>query len=435
MSNELALNISQALALPSYLQGAELNVSTALLATAGMGGNRIGLKGNRFRQIVNGKEEGVWDENYLDVIIIGAVPSISRIYYEGTYQQDVKAAPTCYSADGIAPPDDVKAKQSTKCEICPKNQKGSKIVNGQKLKACSYFQRLVIMLAGDPEGVKYTVDVKAMGIFGESHSNVNKYNIRDYTKLLANRGADVATLVTRLSFDTDESVPKLLFQPHRFITEEEYEVVRASIGTPELENMLKINMTTVDLSGEVDAVEEVVEERAQEATEQVQEVAMASPTKSAEGLTMTEKANGATYDQFVAEGWSDEDMIAEGYAHAPKPVVPKPAPKPVTPPKPAASTAPAKPAQAAPVSTQRRAPGRPPAQAAAKPASAPAPAQKPAAAPAPKPATGAAKPVPTINKGVPVPSSKPAAAPVAAATTVQETSTDAEVEDILASLT
>jgi hypothetical protein len=436
MSQELALNISQALQLPTYLQGADLGVSTALLATAGLGGNRIGLKGNRFRQIVNGKEEGVWDENYLDVIIIGAVPHISRIFYEGTYQQDVKAAPTCYSADGIAPPDDVKAKQSTKCEICPKNQKGSKIVNGQKLKACAYFQRLVVMLAGDMEGIKYTVDVKAMGIFGESHANVNKYNIRDYTKLLANRGADVATLVTRLSFDTDQSVPKLLFQPQRFITAEEYEVVKNSIGTPELDNMLKINMTTVDLSGEVDAEETAVEARAEETTEQVQEIADATPTHSAQGLTMTAKADGVTYDEFVKEGWTDEDMIAEGYAEAPKPVVPpKPAaptppPKPVAPKPAAASTAPAKPAATAAQQPVKRGPGRPPAttQAAPKPAAAAAPApQKPAAQAAPKPAPRPA--VPTVQKGVPMPT-----ATQAASAPVTETTNDDEVNAILASL-
>lgn len=433
-SQELALNLNQALQLPAHLQGTELNVSAGLLATVGMGGNRIGLKGNRFRQIINGKEEGVWDENYLDVIIIGAVPHISRVFYEGVYQQDVKTAPTCYSADGVAPPDDVKNKQSTKCDICPQNQKGSKIVNGQKLKACAYFQRLVIMLAGDPEGVKYTLDVKAMGIFGESHANVNKFNIRDYTKLLANRGADVATLVTRLSFDTDESVPKLLFAPQRFINAEELEVVQASVGTPELENMLKINMTTVDFSGEV--TEETPtdgETQPAEAVEQVQEVAV-TPSASQSGLTMTDKANGITYQDFVNGGWSDEEMIAEGYAVAPKPVVPKPTPAPPKPAAPAKPIAPAKPAAPAPQQPVKRGPGRPPgtAQQAAKPAPAAAPAQQKAQpTPAPKPAPRPA--VPTVNKNVPMPS---ASAPVAGtATTVTETTNDAEVDAILANLT
>ena len=412
MSNELILGGTNGgmLALPSYLQGSDLNVSAGLLATAGQGGNRIGLKGNRFRIVVNGKEESIVEENHLDVVILGAVPHISRIFYEGVYVQDEKASPTCYSADGVAPPDDVKAKQSNKCDICPQNQKGSKIVNGVKIKACGFFQRLIVMIAGDPDGLEFQLDVKSMGIFGESMPEVNKFNIRDYTKLLSNRGADVAQIVTRLTFDTNSSVPKLLFSPARFVSESEYALVSEKVNSDVVKGMLKINMTTVDLAGEVDMPAGSGEAAREQVVEQAVAVAATpTPVKQA-AITLTDKAGDVTYADFVEAGWDDEALIAEGYATRPAP------PKPVTP---AAPPKPAAPATPAPTG-QRRAPGRPAGSvnrtgagtAAATPAT-PAPQRVPA-------------PAPTVTRTHPV--------PAPADTTVQETTSDSEVDDILASL-
>lgn len=415
MSNELIIGGNSALALPDYLQGSNLGVSEGLLATMGAGGNRISLKGNRFRQIVNGKEEAIWDTNYADFIVLGAVPAVSRIFYEGAYNADVKAAPTCYSPDGIAPPDDVKNKQSNKCETCPQNVKGSKIINGNAIKACSYFQRLIVMVAGDAEGIAYQLDVKSMGIFGESHAAQNKYNIRDYTKLLVNRGVDIAQVVTRISFDTDSSVPKLLFTASRYIEREEFELVSTKVHSEEVKRMLQINMSTIDLSGEVDAdtPEPTGTAAAQQESKPAKTVSSlpsnqepAPPQPVTKGpLVMTDKAE-FTYDEYVASGWADEDLVAEGYATRPAP------PKAAPPPPKAAPAAPPAP---------KRGPGRPPS--AAKTDAAPAAASsKPTPSPAPTPAP---RPVPTVSKAHPVPSE---------AEPVQETTSDAEVESILAGL-
>lgn len=428
MSTDLILNVDQPLTLPSYLQGTDFKVSDGLLATIGQGGNRIGLKGNRFRQVINGKEEGVWDENYLDVIILGAVPAISRVYYEGAYEQDVKAAPTCYSADGIAPPDDVKNKQSDKCATCPQNQKGSKIINGNKIKACGFFQRLIVMLAGDLEGVTYRLDVKSMGIFGESHANVNKYNIRDYTKFVSNRGVDVAQIVTRLSFDTDSSVPKLLFQPSRFIEADEFAVVSEKVRSKEVEQMLVINMTTVDLSAETDATTasetpDTVRHHPADpepSAPVVKEVA--APAIGRSTLAMTAKgAEFGTYEDFIGNGWTDAQLIAEGYCEAPKPALPpKPAVPAVPKPTPAAAPQATKPVAQAPQRAARAPTAAPRAAAPAKPA--PVTPTKPATPQPQKPAPRPAQ-APTIQKGVPIPQDA-----------VQETATDEDVEGILASL-
>jgi hypothetical protein len=371
-----------------------------------MGGSRIGFKSNRFRIIVNGKEEAVVEDNHLDVIVVGAVGTISRIFYEGAYDSETKAAPTCYSADGNTPAEDVKNKQAARCDLCPQNQKGSKVIGGQKIKACAYFQRLVVMLPGDDSGHLYRVDVKAMGLFGDSKPSVNKFNLRDYAKMVANRGVDVASLITRLSFDIDSSVPKLLFAPNRFINDVEFAAVSAKVGTPEVDALLKVDMTTVDLSGEVDKapaqeakapvqeqVQEVPVEEAPVTAKPVAAKPVAAEPAGKKKVVATEKAGEFTLEEYVAQGWTLAQLVQEGYAYVvepPKPVAPKPEP-----PKPAAA---------------------PPKPVAPKPAPAPAPAPRTP----PKPA-GA----PVVVKSV---------APPPDTEQVQEVGSDSEIDDILAGL-
>lgn len=249
MSNELSINDSSQL--PAYLQGISDDTTTDLMQGISTGGNRIGLKGSRFRLVVNGVEEGVFEENYLDVIIVGAAPAISRLYFAHGYSAGKNEPPTCYSADGITPAADVKNPQSDKCSTCKWNVKGSKIVNGNKTKACSYFRRMVVMLAGDTEERRtYKLDVKGMGLFGPKSNDGKSSNLIDYVKMIATRGMKAGLIVTRISFDTNESVPKLLFRPLRYVTEEELAAVQALAPSEEVAQLREVTMATVDLSDE-----------------------------------------------------------------------------------------------------------------------------------------------------------------------------------------
>lgn len=392
--------------LPAHLQGQDLGVTSALLATVGAGGNRIGLKGSRFRIVVNGKEESVRDENYLDVIVVGAVPHVSRQYYEGEYDENTKASPTCYSADGVTPAEDVKRQVHTKCETCPMNQKGSKTVGTQKMKACSYFQRLVVILADDPEARAFKLDVKSQGLFGESHENVNKFSLKDYTKFVSNRGIGVEKIVTRLSFDTDASVPKLLFHPLGFVGADMFEAVKQSVASEEVKTLLKITMATVDLSSEVAADEAPVHtqqapagtpastqtQAAPAPKPPVTEVAAPEPEAKRHFRAVTEKLDGFTVQQWLDSGWTREDLIADGKIVEVFPEPAKPAAPPSPPPKPAGPPKP---------------PAKPIVEDVAPPAAAPA-----------RPASPPPKPTSTAT-------AQPA---------VVETTTDGELEDIIAAL-
>lgn len=261
MANELSL-LDAGNNLPAHLQGVQTKAMTALLSGVGVGGNRIGLKGSRFRLVVSGNEEAVLDENYLDVIFLSAAPAVSRQYYEGTYKAGEKKAPTCYSADGIVPAEDVKNKQANKCAICPQNVKGSKMADGQAYKACGYFRRVVVMLAGDPDMRVFKLDVKSQGLFDEGNAKAKGLNA--YLKALQTRGVDAGLVVTRLTFDTDSSTPKLLFTPARYVTAEEVRAVRELSDSEEVAQNALVSMATIDLSHETGGEEEA-EEPAQEA--------------------------------------------------------------------------------------------------------------------------------------------------------------------------
>lgn len=404
MSTDLILNGPTNL--PAHLQGQNLGLTANILATMGAAGNRIGLKGNRFRVVISGKEETVMDENYLDVIVVGIVPHISRMYYEGEYEAGSKTPPTCFSEDGNAPPLDLATRQSDKCDTCKWNEKGSKIVNGQKMKACGFFQRLVVMFPGDPDRRLYKLDVKSQGIFGESYPKLNKYNIREYGKALANRSIDICLVVTRLSFDTESSVPKLLFSPVGFVQEADFLAVKEAVPSDEVKQMLRITASTVDLSHETDtedtpaASAEPVTPAAKVEADTKVETAPAPPAPQPKAeepkqyRAIKEKLGDFTVQQYLDSGWTKEALIEAGMIEEVKPEPPKPA-APPAPPKPAAPPAPPKPA----------APPAPP---------------KPAA---PKPAAVA----PAVVEQVPMPGAQKAAA-------VQEVGTDKELADMIADL-
>jgi hypothetical protein len=376
MSNEMMLIQGDGpLALPAHLQGLTgLGVGKSLMAAIGDTRNRIGLKGNRFRQVINGQEVGVWDENYLDVIIVGVVPTLSRIWYEGKYKAGGdNAPPSCYSVDNVTPAADVMNPPSVTCAQCPKNIKGSRIGDdGHEGKACAYFRRMAVMLPGD--STLYYIDVKAMGLFGESNKQLNQFSMNDYAKFLETRGVDASLVITRLSFDTDSSVPKLLFKPYGYIDEFDAANITAISETNEIQEYLTINMKTVDISKEVSA----------DAGEDVAEPEAATP--------------------------------------APAPVAARPAPQTAPRPAPATTAAPRPTPAARPAQAAAR-PVAKPVQTAAKPAPV---AAKPAQA---KPVAQAAKPVARAVTGVLVDSNVPA--PVAAPV---EISGDDEMKSLLGDL-
>jgi hypothetical protein len=99
------------------------------------------------------------------------------------------------------------------------NVKGS----GQgESKACRFSQRLAVVLANDIQGDVMQLNLAATSIFGKEEGD--KRPLQAYARYLAAQNINPETLVTRLRFDTKAAVPKMFFQPVRWLEDDEYTV-------------------------------------------------------------------------------------------------------------------------------------------------------------------------------------------------------------------
>lgn len=244
MANQLQiidLN-SGALALPAHLA----NLPTIVGAIAqGDTRNRLGLKGREFHIFRGGIEEGVLDTKHADVIIVGAFPHISRIYFDKPYEEGVALAPACFSANGKVPDATVVAPQSDKCELCPQNIKGSSLNGGEKSKACGFFRRVAVILLGDSDFTIYQLDLKSKSIWdddreGKGHNG--KFSFMNYAKKLSAHHIDAGMVITRLTFTAD-SVPALQFQAIGYIDAEQAAKVVELVETGAVKPALEVAMS------------------------------------------------------------------------------------------------------------------------------------------------------------------------------------------------
>ena len=244
------------LAVPAWAAMTADSATAQMCGGFGDGRNRIGLKGARFRLIQGGQEIAIKDEPYLDIIMLAANAAISRTFYLEKWEPGKKVPPTCFSADGLSPDAKSESPQSARCATCKQNEKGSVIFDsGKKGRACSFSKRCAVMLAGDPDKMVYQLDVKALSLFGDGIASKGLYTMAEYSKLLQARGARAEALVTRISFDTASSVPKLWFTPQAFVDQSEMAGIIKLSKSAEVKSLLEVTLETVGLSQEHDIPE------------------------------------------------------------------------------------------------------------------------------------------------------------------------------------
>jgi hypothetical protein len=235
MSNLATFNPSK---VPAFARNNVLSDNARALAgsaTVG-GGKRVSIRGGVFRLLSEGKEVASIEERHLDVIIVKAAPKVSRQYYAAAYNPDAAASPPdCTSADGETPDFNSKAVQSASCATCPQNQAGSG--NGNS-RACKYQHKLAVVLESDPEGDVMQLILPAGSIFGKADGD--KRPLQAYARYLASQNPPInpEQIVTRMKFDTSEESPTLVFQPARWLTDDEYEVSMSQGKTADAERAI-----------------------------------------------------------------------------------------------------------------------------------------------------------------------------------------------------
>lgn len=287
--------------LPAFARKGELSdLAKSLTGGMGGGGKRISIKGGVFRLMADGKEITSIDDRHLDVVIVNAAPKISRTFYAGQFVEGENKAPDCWSADGEKPDPSIEEPQGTNCASCPMNVKGS----GQgESKACRFSQRLAVVLANDVQGDVMQLTLAATSIFGKEEGD--KRPLQAYARYLAAQNINPETLVTRLRFDTKAAVPKLFFQPVRWLEDDEYAIAVEKGASVEAKNAVTMTVSKpadkpLALEGAKPKAKAKVE--VEEPAEDVDEPEKRKPAAKASAVPAKKASSLAS----TVEEWDDE---------------------------------------------------------------------------------------------------------------------------------
>lgn len=309
-------------------------------------------------------------------VILDYAKQRGRAYYEGEYDPKNASAPICWSDDGDAPSDTLPGpfaagtqvepgksrKISAKCASCPMAVKGSKVTpQGKAVSACGQHRMLAVL--PDPAMQLPTQLMKPLRLKIAMTSDWDKQSpdqeqqgwlaFSNYVDWLAGRGVQhTASLVTKLKFDPDAAYPKIFFSAERYLEANELAMVQPLLHADETKKLLGGTWTPAGPDGvpvdqqvtaqPVGAEPVAAQPAAAQPAVQAAAAPPAQPAPAANGsgpagyqMSPTETF---TYEQYLAGGWTDEQLITNGKLIAIK--APEPAPQVVAAPTPAAPPAP-----------------------------------------------------------------------------------------------
>lgn len=199
----------------------------------------LSIKGSRWHIKANDEVITVTDPTSGDpvgslrVVLLKASPNISKNFYEGGYEDGSSEGPTCWSIDGVVP-DPGSAKISPACAACPNNQFGSRITDaGKKVKACGDSRRVAVIPEGDLANEVYGGPM-LLRVPASSLTNLAAYG-----KKMKAKGFPYNTIVTRCSFDTTASFPKVEFNATRPLTDDEADEIITLLNNPEFADKIE----------------------------------------------------------------------------------------------------------------------------------------------------------------------------------------------------
>ena len=205
--------------LPSLFGGVDDNDDLSAGVSGGF--SVISFRGAKWR-IKHGGEETLLTNSDGDpmpsirVVMLKANRHISKNFYEGKYVEGTTDNPTCWSTDGISPDAGVENPVNSTCATCPNNQFGSRITDsGSKAKACGDSRRVAVVPENDLENEQYGGPM-LLRVPAASLSELASFG-----KAMKAKGYPYNTIVTRLSFDTDVSYPRIKFNAVRPINTDE----------------------------------------------------------------------------------------------------------------------------------------------------------------------------------------------------------------------
>ena len=208
-------------------QGGKSTMMSAIVGD-GLTFPKISTKGSRYRLVEDGVETPVGIT--LDVIVVGANPNTSKIFYSKPYDGSEAVRPDCFSHDGKRPDPSVEAPINASCVDCPHNVLGSKMLpSGAKSKLCADQRHLAVIAAADP-GKVYALTVPVSGMKA----------LREYFKDLQNYGLEPQEVVTQLGFDDQASYPKITFTRKGYVNENALPKIDAVMDSDEVKEVVRL---------------------------------------------------------------------------------------------------------------------------------------------------------------------------------------------------
>ena len=247
MSNDLILKLKQDLA--KFQTG--LDDDTKAVAGGGASNKRISIEGGVFRLYSGGKEVAAIEDRSMNVIFVRMAHAPARTYYKGAYQKGVKISPACWSGDAKTPDPAVKTPVAPSCDKCPMSVKGTG--QGGVGTACRISWRTAVVLPHDPSGDVMQLVLPAASVFGKEEGG--KWPFRPYVQMLAANNISAGRVITKMSFDTRASSPRLQFAPAAAVDSDILDVLQQQRDSAAAEAAVKLTVYQTDSTGEEEAEE------------------------------------------------------------------------------------------------------------------------------------------------------------------------------------
>ena len=195
-------------ALPEDVRAQLIAKFAPAMSSFGNGINRLSIRSSRFRLIEGGNEE-VLNDTHLDIIVLGIGDEAYHMYFKSKYDAN---------ADD-AKPDFVWGENDPHPAAVPTEK------DAEGRKQYSTRRRIVFtrgkfdpatgtMDIPQPDKL-YVFDVNAISMFGNAHPAQGMFNMGQYVSTLRTQGMLPCAVLTRLVFNTQESVPAVFFTPFR----------------------------------------------------------------------------------------------------------------------------------------------------------------------------------------------------------------------------
>lgn len=190
----------------------------------------LSIKGKNFSIRANGADPVSLNTMSLDVVILAARPTLSKINYPSGYNPKDLVQPTCASIDGISADWDtdlIDPETKRPCHNCAKcyfNQFGTATQGAGK--HCKDYKRLIVMIASqdgqhfDPASTgAFILDVPATSL--KAPKGTNHMMLRECVSALERGNVPLQTYVITLQFVMSSEYPQLTFRPKRWVMESE----------------------------------------------------------------------------------------------------------------------------------------------------------------------------------------------------------------------